>query len=164
MKAKHVLALAVVAVSLAGCRAKQPAETDLLNTAAKLPAGLPVDPLGWRVVTTVVDRAQGTTATLTANEQALPFAGTGEYPAGSELALVTWAEREDPHWFGARIPGEFVRLELVTVKAGADGKTSQEYRVFEGAPAREIALSGDGERRFIGHKAAILKMRAAEMP
>ena len=26
------------------------------------------------------------------------------YSAGAVLALVTWTQREDPHWFGGRIP------------------------------------------------------------
>lgn len=26
------------------------------------------------------------------------------YSPGSVLALVTWVQRDDPHWFGARIP------------------------------------------------------------
>lgn len=157
---KRVLALAVMAVSLAGCRGKQPAETDLLNTAAKLPSGLPVDPLGWRVVTTMADRAQGTAVTLTANDKAILFTGIGKYPVGSQLALTTWQEREDPHWFGARIPGQFVRMELVTVRAGADGQPVTAYQRFEGEPAREAANAPEDEAR----KSAILAMRTAEMP
>lgn len=39
------------------------------------------------------------------------FALFGE---GSRLALVTWAQVEDPHWFGARIPGAFQSLELIS--------------------------------------------------
>ena len=30
--------------------------------------------------------------------------GGPKYPTGAVLALVTWAQRDDPHWFGARIP------------------------------------------------------------
>jgi hypothetical protein len=160
MGMKRVLALTVMAVSLMGCRGRQPAEADVLNGAAKLPEGLPVNPLAWRVVTTMADRARGTMATLTANDRAILCAGIGKYPAGSELALTTWGEREDPHWFGARIPGGFVRLELVTVSAGADGKPVTAYRRFEGNPAREVTGTAEDAVRL----PAILAMRAAEMP
>jgi hypothetical protein len=44
------------------------------------------------------------------------------------LALVTWAQRDDPHWFGARIPGVPQSVEFVSVAAG--GQTS--YRRFAG--------------------------------
>jgi len=34
------------------------------------------------------------------------------------LLLITWAEQDDPHWFGARIPGEFVQAEYVYADSG----------------------------------------------
>ena len=37
------------------------------------------------------------------------------YATGAVLALVTWAQREDPHWFGARIPSEPQSVEFVQV-------------------------------------------------
>jgi hypothetical protein len=154
---------ACLMVCLAGCAGKKPGETDVLNDAARLPQGLPVNPLSWRVVTTMVDRGKGTTATLTANDRAILYTGVGQYPAGSELALTTWGERDDPHWFGARIPGGFVRLEVVSVRAGADGKPVtgyQRFEGFEGGRAREVTGAAEDERR----KSAILAMRAAEMP
>ena len=157
---KRTLVMAAMILCLTGCYGKQPAETDLLNGAAKLPEGLPVNPLQWRVATTMADRAQGTAATLTANDRAILYTGIGKYPAGSELALTTWSEREDPHWFGARIPGGFVRLELVTVSRGVDGKPVTAYRRFEGNPAHEVMGASEDAART----SAILAMRAAEMP
>jgi hypothetical protein len=51
------------------------------------------------------------------------------YPAGAVLALVTWTQRDDPHWFGARIPDVPQTVEFVQT-AGA-GSTSG-YRRFAG--------------------------------
>jgi hypothetical protein len=45
------------------------------------------------------------------------------------LALVTWVQRDDPHWFGARIPGALQSVEFVQVAAA--GQTSN-YRRFAG--------------------------------
>ena len=81
------------------------------NNAAALPATLPWQPLGWSAITMYVDSKTRTTATLYGNEAAIKAAHAAtarqqvpSYPPGAVLALVTWAQREDPHWFGARIP------------------------------------------------------------
>src|SRR5580700_9154747 len=76
------------------------------NNAANLPASLPYQPLGWNAITMYVDPKTRTTATLYGNETAMqavqprkePSAAPA-YSAGSVLALVTWAQREDPQWF-----------------------------------------------------------------
>jgi hypothetical protein len=49
------------------------------------------------------------------------------YPPGSVLALVTWAQREDPHWFGARIPDRPLSVEFVEVSGEQPA-----YRSFSG--------------------------------
>lgn len=84
-----------------------------------------------------VDPKTRTTATLYGNETAMqavqprkePSAAPA-YAAGSVLALVTWAQREDPHWFGARIPDAPDAVEFVQVTA-AGPVTS--YRRFAAA-------------------------------
>jgi hypothetical protein len=49
----------------------------------------------------------------------------GTYPAGSVLALVTWAQRDDPHWFGARIPDRPLSVEFVL--AGSEQPVYQRF-------------------------------------
>ncbi len=109
------------------------------NSAAALPASLPYPPLGWSAITMYVDPKTRTMATLYGNDAAMqavqarraaPAGGAGgpTYQAGAVLALVTWVQREDPHWFGARIPGTPQSVEFVQVADG--GQTS--YRRFAG--------------------------------
>jgi cytochrome P460 len=109
------------------------------NRAAELPASLPFRPLEWSTVTMFVDPRGQTTATLYGNDiamqavQARGTSGSGiapAYPAGAVLALVTWAQRDDPHWFGARIPDVPQSVEFVQVTA-AGAATS--YRSFAGS-------------------------------
>jgi len=100
---------------------------DILNNpAAVLPAGLPFQPLGWNVITMYVDPRNRITATLYGNDVAIQaarqrdhptgqIANAPKYPAGSVLALVTWAQRDDPHWFGARIPNVPLSVEFVQI-------------------------------------------------
>ncbi|MCW5889300.1 MAG: heme-binding domain-containing protein [bacterium] len=91
------------------------------------PAGvLPVDPLAWRVVAAAVDPAADTMATLFGDAAAVAAARAGTpVPPDASLARVTWRRRDDPSWFGARIPGALEAVEVVR-----DGV----YRRWEGAP------------------------------
>jgi hypothetical protein len=156
-------ALAALLLFSAGCSHRAPTERDLFNVDAALPPGLPVRPLEWRVITSSVDREHHTMATLFGNDAAVAGArsatDTVTYPAGSTLALVTWAQKDDGHWFGARIPQRFASMELVTVAAGADGKTAARYERF-GADGRLVGTSDQDAVRG----ETILAERASFMP
>ena len=106
--------------------------------AAALPASLPFHPLAWNAITMYVDPRTHTTATLYGNEaamaavQARGAAPTNTaYPAGSVLALVTWVQREDPHWFGGRIPDNVQSVEFI--QPGSPNP----YRRFAGSALAE---------------------------
>jgi Haem-binding domain/Cytochrome P460 len=120
--------------------------------AAALPASLPSQPLGWNVITTYVDPARRTTAVLFGNDEAMkavhapgPMGQAAQYPTGATLALVTWTQRDDPHWFGARIPDAPLSVEFV--HAGAAGELNG-YRRFAGTGlAEEHAAATDVKER-----------------
>jgi hypothetical protein len=126
--------------------AKIPREEVVNNKAAALPVSLPYQPLGWGAITMYVDRKTHTTATLFGNDaamQALDTVPKGEpraptYPTGSMLALVTWAQRDDPHWFGGRIPDALASVEFVRIAAAGQ---ENEYRRFAGQSLHEEPLS-----------------------
>ena len=114
------------------------------NSASALPENLPYPPLGWSAITMYVDPKARTMTMLYGNDAALqtvqarraaPVGGPGRpmYQAGAVLALVTWVQRDDPHWFGARIPGTPQSVEFVEVADG--GRKS--YRRFAGTRLEE---------------------------
>jgi hypothetical protein len=117
------------------------------NNAADLPASLPYQPLAWSAITLYVDPATRTTATLYGNEAAMgAVKNRGEtpaYPAGSVLALVTWGQREDPHWFGARIPDKPLTVEFVQFTAAG---SQSSYRRFTGEAWSEDRPADSGRR------------------
>ena len=136
----------VLVLMVCGCSGKKIADADLYNVQAGVGAGLPYPVMEWKAITTVVDRGAGTTGTLFGNDAAVSAARAGvAYPSGAVLGLVTWQQREDPHWFGARIPGSVVSVEFVVV-GGAD-------RLFVGTPWREVA--GSEAKDILGMKAAV---------
>ncbi len=104
------------------------------NRAAALPASLPYDPLEWNAITMYVDPKNQTTATLYGNDiamQAVHARSANDvspaYQAGSVLSLVTWAQRDDPHWFGARIADAPQSVEFIKVAASGQ---KDSYRQF----------------------------------
>jgi hypothetical protein len=131
------------------------------NHAAALPASLPYQPLGWTPITMYVDPKTHTTATLFGNEAAVHSinsrSASPTYQPGSVLALVTWIQREDPHWFGARIPDAPQSIEFVTV-AGPGQST---YRDFAGNQLTEISFNARISAKFT---ADILGLTPASLP
>ena len=120
-------------------QARVPSNEIVNNSAAALPANLPYHPLAWNAITMYVDSSSRTTATLYGNDAAIQAvharnsdaAGiAAKYPAGAVLALVTWNQRDDPHWFGARIPATPFSVEFIQV---APSPNATSYRRFAGA-------------------------------
>jgi hypothetical protein len=83
----------------------------------------PVAPAGYTVISSSVVKgapsSAGVTSILYGNPQAVAAARRGaRYPQGAALLLATWKQKEDPHWFGANIPGTHLSTEKVTFGAG----------------------------------------------
>jgi hypothetical protein len=151
-----VLVAAIALLPLAGCNQQRPST---INTSATLTGKLPYNPLAWRVVTSWLNDRSGTMSTLYGNDVAIQYARSNSahaYPAGSVLALVTWAQRDDPHWFGGKIPSAPQSVEFVTVPSAP--ATIPTYQRYEGSPLT-LAASGDA-----GRTDYILGQRAAVMP
>jgi len=148
------LIVAAVCLLIVGCKSgKTPGVEDLFNDEARVGA-LPVPAQQWVPLTVSVDRGAGTTATLFGNPEAVKDARSGgTYQENAALELVTWRQREDPHWFGGRIPGEVVSVELVSV--GSDGAS---YGRYAGSPLTRTA-DEDAARQ-----AAIMSMKGAQLP
>lgn len=110
----------------------------LYDQAAFLPDSLASHPLAGKVITSFVDKHQGTMSTLYGNDTAINSARAGRisYPAGSALSLVTWSQQEDKHWFGARIPGTIRSIEQIVFRGVPGGGAQPSYERYEGAPLK----------------------------
>jgi len=137
------------------------------NAAASLPGSLPWQPLDWRALTMYVDPKTHRTATLYGNDTAVRALEPGDaaaavsppgYPSGSVLALVTWAQRDDPHWFGGRIPDTPLKVEFVQTSSG---NREDVYRVFEGKGLTESRASAQNAARRTDF---ILNLRPVSLP
>jgi hypothetical protein len=134
------------------------------NAAASLPKSLPYQPLGWAAITMYVNPKNHTTATLYGNEAAMSAvkavvgAKSAKYPVGAVVALVTWVQRDDPHWFGARIPNLPESVEFVRVMGDA---SQDQYRRFAGNGLLENRGSQDVTTQ---RTAFILGLVPAQLP
>ncbi|HEX4650152.1 MAG TPA: hypothetical protein VH250_01490 [Granulicella sp.] len=159
-------ALLLVAGCVTGCsQHPAPSETDLFNQQAALPTSLPVPVLENRVITSSIDRQQHTMSTLTGNDIAVTSARAGTpsaYPEGAVLTLATWNQRDDPHWFGARIPATPRTVETVTITRGANGQLLPTYHLFAGNPLQLVAAPDPAQAAT--RQADILAERASVMP
>jgi hypothetical protein len=130
-----VLILASTLMFQSGCSLQGTDRSGQLNEAASIAGDLPFNPLQWKVVASSIDQQASVMSTLFGNDLALRHARSAPataYPPGSILSLVTWSQREDPHWFGAKIPGPIKSIEFAIVDAGPDQNSSISYQLYEG--------------------------------
>lgn len=136
------------------------------RAAADLPRSLPWQPLAWNAITMYVNPASHTMAVLFGNDQAMQSIGKREmrggkppaYAPGAVFALVTWAQRDDPHWFGARIPDNPQSVEFVSIPAQG---VQFQYRCFEGAGMPEQSPPPASAKR---RAYSILNLAPARLP
>ncbi len=117
-------------------------DAEVVNSRAASFRQTPLSP-AWKPMTLFVDRKARTISVL--------------FGKDGVLALATWSERDDPHWFGARIPDQPVSLEMLQVGPNGEGGA---YRRFNGAGQPESAPSA-----FVTQRAAFLQgLAPAQLP
>jgi hypothetical protein len=157
---RSVALILTMSFALAGCQSTRP-EPASINEQALLTSKLPYNPLGWRVVTSWTNERQATMSTLYGNDLAihnLRASSGNPYPPGAVLALVTWSQRDDPHWFGAKIPSTPQSVEFVSISA----RQNPSYQRYEG---EELKLVSNTDRDATAKRIDyLISQRAAVMP
>ena len=103
-------------------------------------------------------------STLYGNDIAVQYARSNsqqDHPAGSVISLVTWTQRDDSRWFGAKIPSQVKSVEFVNVIEASNDQPSYSYESYTGSPLTRTSIS-DG-RSFGSRAAYLLSRRAAVM-
>ena len=156
------LLMAALLAGLSGCTEHRTPVQQILNSSASMPAStLPMNPLSWRVLTSFANRGEHTMATLYGNDAAIESArSSGTYEDGAVVALVTWKQKEDPHWFGGNIPAAPVRVEFAQA-AGASSTMRWNYSRYEGKPLHAVTSTPDDQAQRINF---LVSQRAAVMP
>jgi len=131
----------------------------LSNPLDGMPDGPGSRPLRSRFITSFVDTRTHTMSTLYGNDTAVSCARSGvPYKPGSMLTLVNWTQREDPHWFGGRIPQHIASAEVTLLSSGGEWS----YRCYEGPGLiRKDAPAGSSAQRvqyITAKKASVVPM------
>jgi hypothetical protein len=134
------------------------------SLSAAAASALPANPLKWSIITSSIDPQNSTMSTLYGNETAVQYSRANskhDYPPGSHIALVTWTRRDDPRYFGARIPDHIKSIEFVFVTE-LPGETKFRHEKFEGSPLAKT--QSDESATPSPAAAALLNLRAAVLP
>ena len=131
---------------------------EVINAKASLPPSFNFEKLGLKVITSTINKRQHTMSVLYGNKSGLEAitVGAKEVSGNGMLALVTWRQQEDPHWYGANIPGDLLSVELIQ----ANSHTSLDYKRFEG---KSMAVNADtsGQSKRVKF---ILDLKPSVMP
>lgn len=132
MKITYILFTASVLI-LSACNNRKPVE-ELLNKKAAIPASFNFSKAGLKVITSSINKKEQTMSTLYGNDLALKTAisGSTNYPQGENLTLVTWKQQDDDRWFGAKIPGDVLSIEVVKTINSGTGEITANYQRFKG--------------------------------
>jgi Cytochrome P460 len=160
-----IFSLSMFLLSMFGCSGAGTKISATSNQSASLVGPLPENPLQWKIITSAINQADSTMSTLYGNDLAVRYARTNSehnYPTGSVLSLVTWTQREDDRWFGAKIPDRAKSVEFVNVAVEADGHPAYSYREYQGTPLTMVSE----QKGFTPNDRAayLLSQRAAVMP
>jgi hypothetical protein len=153
-----------VFLSMPGCSGAGPKVSATINQSASLVGSLPANPLQWKIITSTINQSDSTMSTLYGNDVAVSYARANSqhnYPTGSVLSLVTWTQREDDRWFGARIPDRVKSVEFVFADAAEDGRPSYSYREYQGTPLTMVSeqkgfTPNDRTAYLLAQRAAVL--------
>ncbi|SEB14807.1 cytochrome P460 family protein [Pedobacter hartonius] len=139
MKAIYIL-FPVLVLLAAACR-EQPDEKQLINKEASLPEDFNFSKLGLKVLSSSVNEKQNTMSTIYGNDLALNTAKAGTpVQAGEVLAMITWKQKKDEHWFGAKIPGNLQTVEMIRTSPDAQKSAKVDYQRYEG---KKLTLKQD---------------------
>ena len=132
MKITYILFVASLFI-LSACNNRKPAE-ELLNKKAAIPVSFNFSKAGLKVITSSINKKEQTMSTLYGNDLALKTAisGSTSYPPGENLTLVTWKQQDDDRWFGAKIPGELLSVEIIKTIHSSIGSIATNYQRFTG--------------------------------
>ncbi|MCQ6958591.1 hypothetical protein [Mucilaginibacter aquariorum] len=154
---KRILNISIVLfATLNSCKPLTGADA-LINQKASLPESFRLSELHQKVITSFINNRKHTTSILYGNKVVHSILGADRANgnSGESFTLVTWQQQDDAHWFGARIPGDLISAETLTV-ADSNSQTIYHYQKFKGKELTKLAdTTGNADRvRFILSKKA----------
>ncbi|MCF2443963.1 hypothetical protein L0657_08355 [Dyadobacter sp. CY345] len=144
-----------------GC-SPAPDSGERINSHASLPASFGFSEMNLKVISSLINKKDGTMSILYGNEKtALRLReNVDSVMSGEQLTLLTWKQKEDDHWLGAKIPDQLLFAETVRAEHDDKGEMQVKYEKFNGSElVRDVDTLGNASR-----KAFLLAQRPSIMP
>jgi len=159
---KYLAIFVIFTLVVTSCTAPNTNHAGEINAKASHPADFKFQQKGLKVITSSINKRANTTSVLYGNAVAQKFAKqlNPTDSTGVVMTLVTWNQEDDDRWFGARIPGNLLCVETVTI-TGTANKPLKSFGLYSGASLTKQtvtdALESDPRITFIlSQKASML--------
>lgn len=122
----------ILVLLLAILACKQPEVN--INEDASLPESFQFDKLDLRTIGSTINSKARTTSILYGNNNALNALINPEESIKGEkiLVFITWEQQDDPRWFGAKIPSDFLMMEILKTNDDFSKKEKINYVLEKG--------------------------------
>ncbi|MDR3025049.1 hypothetical protein [Chryseobacterium sp.] len=156
---KNLTVYLVMCVFVMSCSVKQ--EYEPVNENASLPENFDFNAMNLKVVTSSINHKEQTMMTLYGTDSAIDE--LEDYPEKSNnkeriLALITWSQKEDPYWYGAKIPDHLLSVEVIKSGLPFSDNSNIQYQKYEGKELKKVNADGADRIR------TILSMKPSIMP
>lgn len=156
---KNLIVYLIMCVLVVSCNSKK--EYEPVNQNASLPESFDFNAMNLKVVTSSINHKKQTMMTLYGTDSAIDdLKDTSGKVNGKEriLALVTWSQKDDPYWYGAKIPNNLLSVELIKSRHPLSENSQIVYQKYEGKKLKKVSADGTDRIR------TILSMKPSIMP
>ncbi|WP_300691273.1 hypothetical protein [Chryseobacterium sp.] len=156
---KNLIVYMIASAFMMSCSSKK--EYEPVNQNASLPEHFDFNAMNLHVVTSSINHKKQTMMTLYGNTSAMDdLKGNATKNENKEkiLALVTWSQKDDPDWFGAKIPDHLLSVEVIRSTGTFSGNSGIQYQRYEGKELKKV--TGESAERI----KIILQMKPSVMP
>lgn len=141
------------------CNSKKQYEP--VNENASLPESFDFNAMNLKVVTSSINHKKQTMMTLYGTDSAIDDLKDNPGKVNNKeriLALVIWSQKDDPYWYGAKIPNNLLSVEVIKSKLPFSENSGILYQKYEGKELKKV--KADGTDRV----STILSMKPSIMP
>ncbi|MFZ4929095.1 hypothetical protein [Chryseobacterium sp. Mn2064] len=156
---KNLIVYLITSVLIVSCSSKK--EYEPFNKNASLPEKFDFNAMDLKVVTSSLHYKKQTTMTLYGTASAIDElkGNPGKKENGERtLTLITWSQKDDPYWYGAKIPDHLLSVEVIKSNKPFAEHSEIQYQKYEGKELKKVNSEGADRIR------AILSMKPSIMP
>ncbi|CAI8810719.1 hypothetical protein [Chryseobacterium sp. IT-36CA2] len=156
---KNLIVYLIMCVLVVSCGSKKQYEP--VNENASLPESFDFNAMNLKVVTSSINHKKQTMMTLYGTDSAIDdLKDDAEKIKGKEriLALITWSQKEDPYWYGAKIPNNLLSVEIIKSQQPFSENSQILYQKYEGKDLKKVNAEG------VDRIHTILSMKPSIMP